>query len=104
MKKGNGDLKVQISSDEEGNSNHGLYYGLQALKDIDKDDKENRESIMQLMEDVDDRKMKEYCITYIDKDLKVGFTTVKANIKEKAKRRFDLSYIEVSRTNVEEIT
>lgn len=48
--------------------------------------------------------MKKYCITYIDKDLKVGFTTVKANTKEEAKRIFDLSHKEVSRTNVEEIT
>lgn len=62
MKKGNEDLKVQISSDEEGNTYHGLYYGLQTLKDIDKDDKENRESIMQLMEGVDDRNWKEYAI------------------------------------------
>lgn len=62
IEKGNGDLKVQISSDEEGNSYHGLYYGLGALKDIDKDDRENRESIMQLMEGVDDRNWKEYAI------------------------------------------
>lgn len=59
MKKGNGDLKVQISSDEEGNSYHGLYYGLETLKSMEK---ENRESIMQLMEDVDDRNWKEYAI------------------------------------------
>lgn len=62
IKKGNGNLKVQISSDEEGNSYHGLYNGLETLKDIDKDDRENRESIMQLMEDVDDRNWKEYAI------------------------------------------
>lgn len=29
MKKGNGNLKVQISNDEEGNGYHGLYYGLE---------------------------------------------------------------------------
>ena len=57
--KGNGNLKVQLSNDEEGNGYHGLYYGLEPLKEMET---ENRECIIDEMEDVNGKNWKEYAI------------------------------------------
>lgn len=58
--KGNGNLKIFISDDEEGNGYHGLYYGLEAFKTMDT---ANRKAIIKLIYEEDlSKTYKDYAI------------------------------------------